>query len=643
MPSFLDPPLVARNGRNLKILAVCRISTLHQDERSLADQEASYRSWVAAHTDTPYDMIVLASQGSGEALDRQDYLKAIELVETGSFDLVITEDLGRICRRLHAHLFCETCEDNGTRLIALNDYVDTAREDWRMGSYFAVMRHEAYNKDTSNRIRRSLRNRFQEGSVFQFPLYGYIKPEGAKGDADVSKDPAAEPIYDEWFRRLESGASYAEIADWLNERGIPTGPYCRDKTWTCAMVSRVTHNPILKGVRVRNAKVSRRINKTGHRRSVKAPPEERLERVCPHLAFIGPGRYDRVVRIADRRNAKYRRQGTEGVDQRQGVSKKRTTWPGQHLRCGVCGRIFHWTGVKHKKMMMCSGAATYHCWNSLVLGGELVVRKLTEAILAAIESLPDFDACFLDMVRQKAEEANGRRSGRRQEVQRQLQGLNRQIAQVTDAIAAMGGSRALLEKLRALESEQGQLEEAARELEAAPPAELTLPSAEEIKRAARDVFASFAADSPEVGRLMRTLLPELKVYPYRLCDGGAVEMRAKFTLHLVALTPSIPALSELDGVFRREMVVDLFDPPQRVQYRQQVMSLRDEGKTEREAAAALGITQTAVQRAAALDRLMREKDIGDPYLPVLDPPVDYGKMRRHLHRRYRFEPLSEGD
>jgi hypothetical protein len=505
------------------------------------------------------------------------------------------------------------------------------------------MRHEAYNKDTSNRIRRSLRNRFQEGSVFQFPLYGYIKPAGAKGDADVSKDPAAEPIYTEWFRRLESGASYSEIADWLNERGIPTGPYCRDKTWTCAMVSRVTHNPILKGVRVRNARISRRINKTGHRRSVKAPPKERLERVCPHLAFIDPGRYDRVVRIADRRNAKYRRKGTEGVDQRQGVPEKRTTWPGQHLRCGVCGRIFHWTGVKHKKMMMCSGAATYHCWNSLVLGGGVVVRKLTAAILAEIESLPDFDACFLEMVRQKAEEANGHRSGRRQEVQRRLQELARQVAQVTDAIAEMGGSRALLEKLRALEAEQGQLEEEARELGSALSAEVTLPSAEEIKRAARDLFASFAADSPEVGRLMRTLLPELKVYPYRLCDGGAVVLRAQFTLHLVALTPSIRALGELDEVLRREMVVDLFDPPQRVQYRQQVMSLRNEGKTEWEAAAALGITQTAAQRAAALDRLMREKNLADPYLPVLEPPDDYGKVWRHLHKRYHFEPLSEGD
>ena len=96
------------------------------------------------------------------------------------------------------------------------------------------------------------------------------------------------------FRRLEKGASFSEIAAWLNASGILPGPYCRSDRWDCAMVNRVVRNPILKGIRVRNKKMSRRINKTGRRRSVDAPPEERLERNCPHLAFIEPSRFDRV-------------------------------------------------------------------------------------------------------------------------------------------------------------------------------------------------------------------------------------------------------------------------------------------------------------------------------------------------------------
>jgi len=67
---------------------------------------------------------------------------------------------------------------------------------------FAAMRHEAYNKDTAKRIRRTLRNRFNQGGVIQTHIYGYIKPSGIQHDSELQKDPAAEPIYEHWFQIL---------------------------------------------------------------------------------------------------------------------------------------------------------------------------------------------------------------------------------------------------------------------------------------------------------------------------------------------------------------------------------------------------------------------------------------------------------
>ena len=93
-------------------------------------------------------------------------------------------------------------------------------------------------------------------------------------------------------------------------------------------------------MRVRNRKISKRVNKTGRHKSVAAPPEELLERYCPHLAFIEPARYDLLIKMLDEKNAKYRRKGTGGIDPRKNVSKKRTIWPGQHIECAVCGRLF---------------------------------------------------------------------------------------------------------------------------------------------------------------------------------------------------------------------------------------------------------------------------------------------------------------
>ena len=45
-------------------------------------------------------------------------------------------------------------------------------------------------------------------------------------------------------------------------------------------------------------------------------------------------------------------------------------------------------------------------------------------------------------------------------------------------------------------------------------------------------------------------------------------------------------------------------------------------------------------RAAALDRAMKALGLnGDPYLPVDEPPADYGKLRRYRHPRFQFQPL----
>ena len=220
---------------------------------------------------------MIAGRGSGEVLDRAEVLRAHDEVESGRYDLVIMEDLGRAMRRAHAQIFCEHCEDHNTRVIALNDHVDTALENWRVMAGFASMRHELYNADTAKRIRRSLRNRFSNGGIVQFIIYGYIKPPGSKSDADLRKDPEAEPIIEEIVRQLEDGATYGQVADWLNAQGIKPGPYARAKRWSAALVSRLVHNPILKGVRVRNRMMSRRVNQTGRRRSVKAPASELLE------------------------------------------------------------------------------------------------------------------------------------------------------------------------------------------------------------------------------------------------------------------------------------------------------------------------------------------------------------------------------
>lgn len=636
--SSLDSSFVPKAGTVLRVVGICRISTTHQDPRSLADQEAYYRTWLKEHVDVPWTLEIIAGQGSGENLEREEYLELIE--RTAEFDLVITEDLGRICRRVQAHVFCENAIDVETRVIAINDRVDTADEDWEMSSYFAVMKHESYNKDTSRRIRRSLRNRFTQGAVVQCLPYGYVKPHAKATDAECSKDPQAEPIYEEWFRRLEEGQSYAEISDWLNANKVPVGPYVRSDRWTPQLVAKVTHNPILKGERRRNERMADRVNKSGRKKSIKAPPSELLIRHCPHLAFFEPAYYDGVIAMLRLRNGKYRRD-QDGGDCRRNVSRKQTRWPGQHLRCGICGRQFVFGGHGQTHHLMCDGARQHRCWSGVTCDGPLMVQKVMAAIRMEIERLDGFDEAFRALV---MEEAKAGLSGIATEIstlERQQRSIVKSIGNFTQAIGELGTSPALLSSLREAETQKAdvnfRLERLRRSQRDQEPA---LPDAAEWKAIAHQAFEDIDTTSPVFARLMRELISEIHVYPFRLIDGGLPVLRARFTLNLMGFLPNSSRLPCAISVFQRALVVDLFDKPQREQFRPAVvLGMQLPGMTYKALSIQLGTHDTVIQKASQVQRLMNSAGVSDPYLPIRTPIEGNRKYCRHRHPRFSFEPL----
>jgi site-specific DNA recombinase len=640
LSTSLTPPLRPRDGHTLRVLGVARISTLNQDERSLDDQEALLRRWLDRHHGRAYSLQMVSSQGSGERLDRAESIELSALVESRRFDLVLSEDLGRIFRRMHAYLFCEACEDAGTRLVAINDNVDTATGAWRIAAIFQAFKHESSNRDTSERIKRTLGNRFIHGGVFQVPVYGYIKGPGAEGDKDVRKDPAAAAVYDEWFTRLENSASYSEVADWLNARGVPVGPYCRGPRWTGRMVRRVTFNPVLKGLRERNRRKTVRNNRSGQHVSVPAPPEELLTRECPHLAFIEPDRYDRVLRLLRRRHRDCARGRAAGAaDGRAGVAKRRTVWPGQHVRCAVCRGLYYWGGHGQASRLMCSGSRDHRCWNAATFDGYDAARRLRAAVLEEVERLPGYGDTLAERVRAAADGLAGSRAAREREARDRLARADLQLRRVADAVADVGLDDGLRQKRAAVLAEReaalARLDEL--RIEAAGPA--ALPSVEDLKAVAREEFEKYDAGGAEFGRLMADLIPSLEVIPHRLLDGGAVVLRARLRLCLAQLAGPSGRAPAVVAHLTREVVVDLFDRPQRARLLWQVVALRAAGRTERQAAQELGITVTAAQRAAALARLMEERGTDDPYERLTAPPQD-AKFRRHLHPRYRFSPLD---
>lgn len=635
-----------KNGRFYRVLSVHRISTEHQDIRSLDDQEQRCREWVRDNLEAPSgfpaEIESIKSRGSGERLDRVELADIQDALESGEYDLVIAEDLGRICRRNAAIALCEIGEDSGTRVVAINDSLDTLDEGWRLHAMFASFRHEQYNTDTAKRIKRSLRNRFLQGGVFQCPIYGYLKPHPGATDSEVTKDPTAEPIIREIFVRLEAGASYAEVADWLNLSQIPPGPYVRSDKWNGKLVGDLVHSSILKGVRERNRRISKRVNSTGRRKSVKAPPEELLERDVLHLAFIEPARYDRIIRDLDARNECYRRKGNNGRDSRANVPKKRTRFPGQQVTCGICGHPFVWGGHGQIQHLMCKGAKEYRCWQGTTIDGDLATQMITAAVHREIESLPGFEESLIQEVeREFALLANSRRSELK-DVEAKLQDLDRQMERFMQLIRSSregSGAELLMKELDRIADAQANLTRQRDHILSRPDRAPRLPTVDEIKDRAREMVSRHADNPFEFSRVMRQLIPRIMAYPIRLCDGGKIMIRAKMDLHLVAIFPDLAEIPSIDQVLTRSITVDLFEPTQRDRFREIVVMLREAGLKERDVAFELGITQPAVQYAMKLHRRVQALELPEPYVPVTDPPADLTKLRRHLHPRYEFRPL----
>jgi hypothetical protein len=290
---------------------------------------------------------------------------------------------------------------------------------------------------------------------------------------------------------------------------------------------------------------------------------------------------------------------------------------------------------------MCNGAREHKCWNGITFEGSSACQQLTSAINAQIEALPAFEPEFLAMVEEEIAQTDSRQMKELRDIEQTQQRNQREADNIIAALREHGTSSMLLNELARLERVATELAFRCRELQANPVTKIEIPSIQSVKQAARGEFARLAVESHEFAQFMRRLLPSILVFPVRLCDGGGIALRAFVTFTATPLVPrEATTLSGLRERLTRQFFVDLFDPPQRERFREDVVRMRLEGRKEHEIADVLKITKTAVQRAAALQRKLDSLGIVDSWIPVREPPDDYGKLRRHLHRRYGFEPLD---
>lgn len=146
-------------NRRLRLLIYARYSTEDQNPRSIDAQVAYCERLLRALGITDYELVVIRDvEMSGELRHRPGIDEVWSGIAAGRWDLILVEDASRLYRHdSWAVDLVYLAVDNQTRVICINDSVDTAEDQrvWIPRLKDATRAHAQSNQYTSDRIKRT--------------------------------------------------------------------------------------------------------------------------------------------------------------------------------------------------------------------------------------------------------------------------------------------------------------------------------------------------------------------------------------------------------------------------------------------------------------------------------------------------------
>jgi site-specific DNA recombinase len=210
-----------------------RISHEDQSQFSLPSQQEGCEALAAAKGyQTCADYVFTDNGGLSTELDRPGLANLREAVRAGLVKAVIVYSLDRLSRKLaHQLLLLEEFEKAGAPLL----FVDAVNDDTPEGRMFLSIRGafaEFERTKIAERTRRGSRQRAKEGKINGRPPYGYTTTDA--GLLIPHSERAA--IVRRIFRHIIEGLTCGEIADLLNQDGIPAPGHTK---WTRGVVLQI--------------------------------------------------------------------------------------------------------------------------------------------------------------------------------------------------------------------------------------------------------------------------------------------------------------------------------------------------------------------------------------------------------------------
>lgn len=330
-----------------KITALyCRLSRddeLEGDSNSIVNQKTILEKF-ARENRFPNLRFFVDDGYSGTNFDRPSWNELLEQIENGAISVLIVKDMSRLGRDyLKVGFYTEVLfVEKGVRFIAINNGIDSTRQQDSDFTPFLNIINEWYAKDTSKKIRAVMRSKGESGApLCTVPPFGYQKDETDKNLWVVDDEAAC--VVKHIFSLCLEGYGPSQIAQILQKDRIltPTA-YYHDKGrsfrnalpedaygWSEKSVARILERPEYQGHTV-NFKTYRQSYK--NKKTCYNPTENQMVFENTHEALVDSDTWSRVQEL---RSHKRRPARTGKTNMFSGV-----------VRCADCGKKLYYCTSK---------------------------------------------------------------------------------------------------------------------------------------------------------------------------------------------------------------------------------------------------------------------------------------------------------
>jgi site-specific DNA recombinase len=483
-----------------------RFSTDKQRETSIEDQARVCRARIDAEGWT-FAGLYSDIETSGRSIisERPGAAGMLAAVAAGGVDIVVLESLDRLARDLvEQETQVRRLEHRGLRIIGLADGYDTQLAGRELMRAVRGAINEGYIRDLSHKTHRGLTGQVERGYHAGGISYGYRsivagvdshgEPIGHKLEVDETQAHWVRWI----FAQYADGMSCQKIAAHLNHLHVP-GP--RGGTWCVSALfgspakgSGVLNNEIYVGRYIWNRSRWQKDPDTRKRARLVRPKSEWQIAERPELRILDDAAWQRV---RDRMDKPQRQGGAAGR------GRPARTLFGGLLRCGTCG------GAVIAVSATAYGCAAAKDRGRDVCTGLYVPRQALDVRLLGLVRDEMLAPISIASVRRSLNAALTRkdRQGSRDAAQKRLRDVQREIANLAEAIAITGLSDALRMRLATAEAEQKHLQRKLAPIAAAKPTVDELMGG--YKKLLMELSEALKGDTERARPLMRQVLGEV--------------------------------------------------------------------------------------------------------------------------------------